>query len=184
MTAMSDGRLAQERTPRGAARPEPRRRDLHRLELSGSALLGGAEGASLATRLAGLSGVSTIIANPLTERAVVLFDPAAIGIDGIGAVFEAQGVDLDRTVARWHLPIAGLACARCAGRVEEAVGPLPGVRAAIVNGDAESLTVEFILGRTDLETVQATLLAQGFDHGRSPRPTTAATERPHDGPAP
>lgn len=72
MTAMSDGRFAQERTPRGVARPEPRRLDLHRLELSGSALLGGAEGASLATRLAGLSSVSTVIANPLMERAVVL----------------------------------------------------------------------------------------------------------------
>jgi cation transport ATPase len=68
----------------------------------------------------------------------------------------------DGIVARWYLRLAGLACARCARRIEDALGHVPGIWAAIVNRATESLTVEFMPGKTDLEAVRAALYAQGF----------------------
>lgn len=164
MTVMPpEGHLPQERTSRASTETEPQRLDVECVELSVSGLPDGPAAASLAARLRDLVGVSKVIASPITERAVVLFDPEAISIDRILLAFEAEGLHADRPLARWHLGLAGLACARCARRIEDAVGHLPGVRAAIVNRATESLTVEFILGQTDLEAVRAALCAQGFD---------------------
>jgi len=186
MTAMPpEGHPAQDRTARASTETEPQGLDLQCVEFSVSRLPDGPAGASLTARLSDLVGVSKVIANPITERAVVLFDPGAIGIDRIILAFEAGGFDVDRTLARWHLRVAGLTCAKCARRIEDAVGHLPGVRAAIVNGATESLTVEFIPGQTDLEGIRAALYAQGFDPALPPRPAPAKGEEVTEGaPAP
>jgi copper chaperone CopZ len=170
MTAMSaEGHPAQDRTARASTETEPQGLDLQCVELPVSGLPEGPAAGSLAARLRDLVGVSKVIASPITERAVVLFDPGAIGIDRIILAFEAEGLDVDRTLARWHLRVGGLTCARCARRIEDAVGHLPGVRAAIVNSATESLAVEFIPGQMDLEGVRAALYAQGFEPGPPPR---------------
>lgn len=136
--------------------------DLHRVEITGPGLFEPGAAGPLRGGLTGLSGVAQVIANPVTERVVVLFNPAAIGVDDIIGSLGTAGPRHDRLLARWHFRVAGLACPRCARRVEETLGVIPGVRAAIVNRTAESLTVEFVPGRTDLTAVQAALLAQGF----------------------
>ena len=154
----------------GAVSPRP---DLQRVEL---AITRPAEGPAppLATGLRELPGVVSVNLNPVTERAVVLFDPAKVGVDDVVAAFEAEGLAPGHAIARWHLRLEGLKCATCVPRIEAAVARVPGVRAATVNLATESLTVEYLPSQVDLEAIRAAMIA----HGCAPTPPTEAAADP------
>ena len=87
-------------------------------------------------------GVSGASVNLATERAEVSFEqgetqPAAIA----EAIFNAGYVPGGRTV---ELNVTGMTCASCVGRVEKALGNVPGVLKASVNLAAESATIETV----------------------------------------
>jgi Cu+-exporting ATPase len=157
-----------------AATTESQRPDLQRVELSIAGLPHGAAAAGLSARLRELAGVAAVNVNPVTERAVVLFDPAVISVDGIVRAFERDGLEVGHTIARWHLRVEGLKCASCVRRIEEAVGRVPGVRAATVNLAAESLTVEYLPRQVDLNGIREAVVAQGCDLGSAPSPPPLA----------
>jgi Cu+-exporting ATPase len=110
------------------------------------------------------------LVNPITERAVVVIDPGLIGAEEVVREFEDRRIEVGRTLARWHLGIAGIKCASCVGRIERAVQAVSGVHAATVNLATETLTVEYTPRRTDLEAVRAAVASEGFHiaPGRSP----------------
>ena len=144
------------------------RLELQRIELSVADLSCAGEAAPLAARLEQLPGVREAIVNPVTERALVVFDPGTIGIEAIIGVLEERGVDVGRTVARWRLRVPGLKCASCVRRIEQAVLRVPGVHDGSVNLATETLTIEYTPKHTDLAVVRGAVRAEGFDLGPEP----------------
>ena len=59
------------------------------------------------------------------------------------------------------LPVKGMHCASCVGRVEKAIGGVPGVGSVAVNLATEQATVSF-LGPADLEAVLAAINKAGY----------------------
>ncbi len=146
---------------------------LQRIELSVGGLSGAGDAAPLAARIKRLPGVHEAMLNPITRRAVVLFDPGSIGVEGIVREFEEKRVEVGRSLARWHLAVEGLRCGSCVRRIERKVVSISGVHGATVNLATENLTVEYTPRRTDLAAVRAAVRAEGFDI--DPRRGTGAT---------
>lgn len=68
------------------------------------------------------------------------------------------------------LPIEGMTCASCVGRVERAISEVPGVASVSVNLATERANVEFVDGRSDVGAVADAVLAAGYT------PVTQTTE--------
>ena len=116
---------------------------LQRIELPVSGLAGGGAGAPLARRIERLPGVHEVVVNPITGRAVVVFDPGVVGTEElVHCLEENEGIEVGRSLARWHLQVDGLTCGSCVQRIERAVERVPGVHGATVNVATSSLTVE------------------------------------------
>ena len=62
------------------------------------------------------------------------------------------------------LPIEGMTCATCVGRVERAIAGVPGVVVASVNLATERANVEFVDGRSDVGAVADAVLAASIFH--------------------
>lgn len=107
-------------------------------------------------------GVTEALFNPIMTRAVLEFDPAATGIEALVRCLEARGAAAGERLTRWHVPLPGLACGRCAARIEEEIGRLPGVHGATVNRATESLTLECTPARVAPAAVRAILASRGF----------------------
>ena len=69
---------------------------------------------------------------------------------------------LARETTAVTLPIRGMSCAACVGRVEEVLSGVDGVAAAAVNLAAESATAEFDPARTDAAALAAAVDAAGY----------------------
>ena len=69
---------------------------------------------------------------------------------------------LARETTAVTLPISGMSCAACVGRVEEVLSGVDGVAAAAVNLAAESATAEFDPARTDAAALAAAVDAAGY----------------------
>ncbi len=140
--------------------------------------------APLAARIKRVPGVQDALVNPITERAVVVFDPGVVGAEEIvHQIAETEGADVGWSTARWHLRIGGVTCGSCVARIERVVEAVSGVQAAIVNVAADSLTVEYTPRHTDLETVRAVVKGEGFTLGtRSnvPPATSGSAGQPVD----
>ena len=155
-----------------AVRLEPQR-----LEFTIGGLSCAGAAAPLAARIKGMSGVIDAVVNPITERAVIVFDPGATGAEEIvRSVAVDADLDVGRSLARWHLKIGGVTCASCVRRIENAVERVPGVRGASVNVAADSLTVEYTPSRTDLAAVRAAVGSEGFELAPLPGRLTAEVE--------
>ena len=60
-------------------------------------------------------------------------------------------------LTEWTFPVLGMTCASCVGRVERALGKVPGVRQVSVNPATEAATV-----LTDAKTPREALLAKCY----------------------
>ncbi|HWI52573.1 MAG TPA: heavy metal translocating P-type ATPase [Symbiobacteriaceae bacterium] len=100
--------------------------------------------------LSKLAGVAEANVNLTTEKAAVLFDPAAVKVEDLIAKIEALGYGVARQKAT--LDITGMTCAACSARIEKGLNKLPGVTAS-VNLAAEKATVEFTPGMLDLPAI-------------------------------
>ena len=75
-----------------------------------------------------------------------------------------------RSEDKLSLPIEGMTCATCVGRVERAIAGVPGVAGVSVNLATERAHVEFVDGRSDVGAVADAVLAAGYT------PVTQTTE--------
>jgi Cu+-exporting ATPase len=66
-------------------------------------------------------------------------------------------------MARATLPVRGMHCAACVGKVERALGGVPGVEEASVNLATERATVAYDPARADLATLRAAVSAAGYE---------------------
>ena len=74
---------------------------------------------------------------------------------------------------RLTVPVRGMHCAACVGKVEEALTLVPGVETATVNLATERATVVFDPARADLGTLQAAVAAAGYELAAAPVPPGA-----------
>lgn len=148
-----DGRGS--RSSRGSTSTGRDRIGMERLDLSLTRHGGADEG--LSSNIRALRGVTEAMANPITARLVVEFDPARCSAGDIVRTLERSGAKFGKRPARWHLAVAGLTCPKCARRAERIVCGIPGVNIAMANAPAASLTVEFIPMKTDLAAVRSAL---------------------------
>jgi len=71
---------------------------------------------------------------------------------------------------RITLPVRGMHCAACVGKVEGALGRVPGVESASVNLATERATVAFDPARADVAALQAAVAAVGYELADAPAP--------------
>ncbi len=65
-------------------------------------------------------------------------------------------------LARRTLPVAGMTCASCVGRVERALRKVPGVVAASVNLAAQTATVEYLRETASVDDLRAAVEGAGY----------------------
>jgi len=66
------------------------------------------------------------------------------------------------TLSHINLPVEGMTCASCAGRIERQLGKLPGIKNAAVNLAGETALVEFDESAVSAATIRETIIKTGF----------------------
>jgi Cu+-exporting ATPase len=80
-----------------------------------------------------------------------------------GETAAAPAAGTPESAARCELPLVGMHCASCAGRIETALGNAPGVVAANVNFATSRATVQFDAQVTDRESLSQLVRDLGYD---------------------
>ncbi len=102
-------------------------------------------------------GVAAVSVNLATERAEVR---AAGGVDRAALVAAVEKAGYEVPAATIELVVAGMTCASCVGRVEQALKAVPGVAEAAVNLATERATAR---GTADGEALLAAIHRAGYD---------------------
>ncbi|HEU5432810.1 MAG TPA: heavy metal translocating P-type ATPase, partial [Thermomicrobiales bacterium] len=136
--------------------------------------------------LAKADGVAEANVNLATERARVRFDSERASVADLKRAVEAAGYRVPELpepevaptgappkptangVADVTLPIEGMTCASCVGRVERALAKTPGVRAASVNLATEKAAVAYDPALTDVATLRGAVERAGYRVGETP----------------
>src|SRR5262245_8468355 len=111
--------------------------------------------------LAALPGVAGATVNFAAERASVSFDPAALDVERLIGRIAELGYEVPLT--RLAIPVTGMSCAACAGRVEAALRGVAGVAGASVNFAAERAEVLLPAGRVAVADLRRAVRAAGYD---------------------
>jgi Cu+-exporting ATPase len=77
---------------------------------------------------------------------------------------------------RLTLSVRGMHCAACAGKVERALGRVPGVAAASVNLATDRATVTLDSARADVGALRAAVAAAGYELAAAPEPQDSEAE--------
>ena len=77
---------------------------------------------------------------------------------------------------RLTLPVRGMHCAACVGKVEGALARVPGVETAVVNLATERATVAFDPALADIGALQAAVAAVGYELAAAPAPPGGEAE--------
>ncbi|MGH2395663.1 MAG: copper ion binding protein, partial [bacterium] len=145
----------------GANRPEPKAAAVKRVDLP----VEGMSCASCVARVEGglqkTPGVTAANVNFAAERATVAFDPARIGVPELVAAVHGSGYSVPRE--RLVIPIAGMSCASCVTKVEDALRATEGVLSASVNLAREQATVEYIPGVVPPEALRRAVRDAGYE---------------------
>jgi len=110
-----------------------------------------------------LPGVVEASVNLATETASVQAD-ASVAPSVLADAVEKAGYEVARET--FDIPVAGMTCASCVGRVERALAKVPGVVAVSVNLATERAHVE-TLGATPLQTLHDAIERAGYEVGAS-----------------
>ncbi len=113
--------------------------------------------------LKAIGQVESAHVNLATERAEVTFastpDPAAIH-----AAVEKAGYRV--VVESAELAVEGMNCASCVGRIEKALGAVPGVLEAQVNLATEKANVRYLAGAVDVAALEKAVRDAGYEARR------------------
>ncbi len=128
-----------------------------------------------------LAGVDEASVNFATEKATVTFDPGAVTAAQIVATVEAAGYGV--VTQTETLPILGMTCASCVGRVERALRKQPGVLTAEVNLATEKATVTFAPGQAGHADLVAAVKAAGYEVAEPVAVASTTGDRAREQPA-
>jgi P-type Cu+ transporter len=92
--------------------------------------------------LSKIAGVSEANVNFATEKATVAYDPGSASLDELLEAVEGAGYGVE--VQETTFDVSGMSCASCVGRVEKALGKVPGVTNVNVNLATERATVKYL----------------------------------------
>ena len=107
-----------------------------------------------------IGGVEHATVNLATERATVRFDPAQT--DAGALLAKVRDVGYQPVTTALELPITGMTCANCVGRVERALSNVSGVLSADVNLASERAHVEYLPASTAPGQLKAAVRAAGY----------------------
>ena len=110
--------------------------------------------------IAKLPNVSKASVNLATERAEVSFSGTPDVGAVVGAIADAGYAVPEDTV---ELAIDGMTCASCVGRIEKALGVVPGVIVASINLATERASVRYLRGVVDAGGLIAAVRAAGYE---------------------
>jgi P-type Cu+ transporter len=117
--------------------------------------------------------------SPASTSVAALSEPAAGGHThevaravGVGPRVEVGALSTVELALRGD----GVTCPTCVRNIEATVGRLPGVAAVDVNYGAERVTVSYDPGRTDVETIKATVGEAGYRVEERTHPGSEETE--------
>jgi P-type Cu+ transporter len=133
-------------------------------------------------------GVQEASVNLATEKARVIYDPGKVRVDQLRAAIEKAGYGVlgapvpppafaptPVSAGPVSLPIQGMTCASCVGRVERSLAGVPGVTEANVNLATETARVTFDPQLADLRTLAQAVESAGYHVGAmAKQPTPAA----------
>jgi Cu+-exporting ATPase len=111
--------------------------------------------------LAKLPGVASAAVNFASEKAVVSYDPAQVGLKEFAAKVEQLGFLL--ILDKVELKITGMSCAACSARIEKALLKMPAVANAVVNLAAEKAVVEYNSADLSIAEIQDRVKKLGFE---------------------
>ncbi|GGM21678.1 heavy metal translocating P-type ATPase [Deinococcus aerophilus] len=108
-----------------------------------------------------VEGVEDAAVNLATERARVRFDPART--DARTLIATVRDVGYEPVTAELELPITGMTCANCVGRVERALSKVNGVLSASVNLASERAQVVYLPVATTPGQLRAAVREAGYE---------------------
>jgi P-type Cu+ transporter len=115
--------------------------------------------AAIQKDLSKLAGVTSANVNYANEKAVVEFDPAAVGLDRFVSSINELGYQA--VTETTTIPIIDLDASRVR-ELESIVSSIDGVLKAVVNAGAETVEVEYIPGQVGLRDIRRTIEKSGF----------------------
>ena len=107
-----------------------------------------------------VDGVADASVNLADSSAAVMVDPSKVGPWRLVASIRDTGYDVP--MERITLPVQGMTCASCVGRVERALRKVPGVLAASVNLAAQTASVEYLSGVASVADLRAAVEGAGY----------------------
>lgn len=105
-------------------------------------------------------GVAEASVNFAAEKATVAYDPSATSPVEIVEAIRGAGYDAD--VRETTFGVTGMTCAGCVGRVERALGKVPGVLEANVNLANERATVTYLGGSVEPRDLEKAVEGAGY----------------------
>lgn len=118
--------------------------------------------ATIEKGLAEIPGVEKASLNFAAEKASIEYDPSKVNLARIKNTISqlGYGAALKKSI----FPVAGMTCASCVARVEQALTSVPGVVSANVNLASEKTTVEYVEG-TDIADLRQAVENAGYKLG-------------------
>ena len=107
-------------------------------------------------------GVQDANVNFASEKASVEYDPTRVDLGKIKNAISESGYGV--AVKKSIFPVAGMTCASCVARVEEALKSVPGVVSVAVNLASEKATVEY-LDTLEVADLRRAVKDAGYDLG-------------------
>jgi Cu+-exporting ATPase len=108
-----------------------------------------------------LEGVQSANVNFAAEQAVIAFDPKQLHVKDVVKNIAASGYKV--VLAKIELPVTGMTCANCAANIERALNKkVPGVVQAAVNFATERVSVEYIVGVSDIDDIVSAIEKAGY----------------------
>ena len=116
-------------------------------------------------------GVETVAVNLATERVSAVTGPG-FRLPALAAALQEAGYPI--TPDTVDLPVSGMTCASCAGRVERALLAVPGVLSASVNLATEQARVRVVAGLAGPDALAAAVRKAGYGAASGPAQASAA----------
>ena len=118
--------------------------------------------ATVAKGVAETSGVEKADVQFASEKAAIEYDPLKVSITELKDTISELGYGV--ATSKSVFPVAGMTCASCVARVEQALSSVPGVTSASVNLASEKATVEYIEG-TEVAELRHAVKDAGYELG-------------------
>jgi P-type Cu+ transporter len=136
-------------------------KDLERLDLPITGMSCAACAGRIEKGLGSVEGVSQATVNFAVEKATVFFDPDRTDLPHL--IDKVKDLGYGARVEKVLLPIRGMSCAACVGKVEKALRSIKGVTQAGVNFATERASVEYLSGEVTLGDLRRVVQEAGYE---------------------